>query len=99
MTTAEVERETWRGKVRVYVRANSLGEVEHSAQIKLRWWMNWQIVASGPTEWRGGYNLIPTEFPTMEAAKLAAQLKWNDADAKHKANLAKRFGDWRKVWP
>lgn len=94
------DRKQWRGKVRVSERRNALGEVEYMAEYRRRWYLDWSYVESGPPEYLKGYGYVANHtFPTLDAARIAGQLKWNAETAEHADSLKRRFSAWRKVWP
>lgn len=96
--TERFEREQWRGKVRVGERRNARGDVQYCADYRLNWFNNWQAVERERFR-EGSYTIIKVDFPTFDAAKTAAQLKWNSKVAEHKKQTSERFGRWRKIWP
>lgn len=99
MTDDEANRKQWRGKIRVSERSNANGDVQYLAEYKRRWYLEWVMVQCDPPTVKRNGRVYHFAFPSLDAARIAAQLAWNKATAYHAENLNARFSAWRKVWP
>lgn len=101
MTSDQIERKQWRGKIRVHRHRNANGDTYYTADYRLSWWISfdWLPVESGPPIRGDGYSHLQTSFAALVSAKLAAQLQWNAAAVSRKASIKTRFGKPVKVWP